>query len=227
MPEFVIKFLKENTMNIADNILNYHLRNVYFICGTACGGKTTVSTELAKKHGFMHLHMDDRYSENRMIADHINQPAMTAEFESWEHYFNRPYREYSKWLNDSMNEQLPMLLIELIKLSENQKVIADMIMPVKTALSVADAGHVAFLVADPETVTKDYYVRPDHQDIYRCIMSLSDPKKALENCSKTLEYGTQQFLDELYESGAYYLKRDENSTVGDTLKKVEKHFGLI
>lgn len=214
-------------MNIADNILKHHLRNVYFLCGTACGGKTTISKELAKKHGFLLYCEDASYSANKQIADAEYQPAMTTEFPSWEYYFNRPYKEYQKWLSDSSNEQIPMILIELIKLAEKQKVVVDMIMPVKAAMSITDYNRIAFLVAEPDMVTKDYYLRPDHIDLYNCIMSLEEPEKALENCNKTLAYGTRLFLDELYQSDAFYLKRDSSSTIDETFMKVEAHFGLV
>lgn len=36
-------------MNISDNILNSYLKNVYWIAGTNCGGKTTMTSYLAKK----------------------------------------------------------------------------------------------------------------------------------------------------------------------------------
>ncbi len=37
-------------MHIADNIIRHHLRNMYFLAGTACGGKTTMSRALAENH---------------------------------------------------------------------------------------------------------------------------------------------------------------------------------
>ena len=39
-------------MNIPDNILKQKLRNVYFIWGGSCAGKTTSATELQRKHGY-------------------------------------------------------------------------------------------------------------------------------------------------------------------------------
>ena len=37
-------------MIFQDNVIKEYLRNVYFITGTPCGGKTTISRELAKRH---------------------------------------------------------------------------------------------------------------------------------------------------------------------------------
>lgn len=38
-------------MNIADNVLKHHLKHVYWVSGTNCGGKTTMTNYLARKHG--------------------------------------------------------------------------------------------------------------------------------------------------------------------------------
>ncbi len=42
-------------MNIAENILKNSLKNVYFLAGTDCGGKTTMANELSKKYGFIYF----------------------------------------------------------------------------------------------------------------------------------------------------------------------------
>ena len=39
-------------MIFQDNVIKEYLKNVYFITGTPCGGKTTVSRALAEKYGF-------------------------------------------------------------------------------------------------------------------------------------------------------------------------------
>jgi len=57
-------------------------------------------------------------------------------------------------------------------------------------------------------------------------MSLGDPAASLENCNEMLMYGNQLYLDELYESGLFYIMRDDNSTVEKTLILVEQHFGF-
>ena len=40
-------------MKIANNIIKEHLKNVYFLCGGAYGGKTTMARLLEEKHGFI------------------------------------------------------------------------------------------------------------------------------------------------------------------------------
>ena len=38
-------------MKIANNIIKDHLKNVYFLCGGAYGGKTTMAKLIEEKHG--------------------------------------------------------------------------------------------------------------------------------------------------------------------------------
>ena len=56
-------------MNIQTNILRHALKNVYFLSGNACGGKTILSRMLAEKHGFVLYDMDAVYDIHRAIAD--------------------------------------------------------------------------------------------------------------------------------------------------------------
>jgi len=212
---------------IASNILKHYLKNVYFFCGTACGGKTTISKAFAQKHGFIWLDEDTLNKQMAAIADPEYQPAWCSRPIDWEVYFNRPYKEYHHWLSDCGDEMLPMELLELIRLSADQKVAVDMYnMPPKMALELTETNRIVFLVTTPERVIRDYYNRPGHREIYDCIMNLRDPEAALENCNKMLVYGNQLFLDELNQSGLFFIMRDDNSTIKDTLALVENHFSM-
>jgi len=214
-------------LEIANNILKRYLKNVYFFCGTACGGKTTVSKAFAEKHGFIWLDEDTLNKQMADIAKPTYQPAWCSRPADWETYFNRPYKEYHQWLNDCGEEMLPMELLELIQLSANSQVAVDMYnMPPKFALELTDPSRIVFLVTTPERIVRDYYNRHGHREIYDCIMSLRDPEAALANTNQMLAYGNQLFLDELFQSGLFYIMRDDTSTVDNTLMLVEKHFGL-
>ena len=214
-------------MNVANNILKRYLKNVYFFCGTACGGKTTVSRAFAEKHGLYWLSEDSLNEQMARIAEPGAQPAWCSRPDDWETYFNRPYKEYHRWLSDCAAEMLPLALTELISLSADRRVAVDLYnLPPQTALEYTERNRIVFLVTSPERVVRDYYDRPGHSEIYECIMGLRDPVAALENTNKMLAYNAELFLEELYASGLYYIFRDDESTVEKTLALVERHFGL-
>ena len=85
-------------MIFQDNVMKEYLKNVYFIAGTPCGGKTTISCALAKKYGFEIYDIDERFDEHRKISDPLYQPAMNAYFKSADAFFGRTVKEYKNWL---------------------------------------------------------------------------------------------------------------------------------
>lgn len=214
-------------MNIADNVVRHALRNVYFLTGTACGGKTTISQALAEKYRWVRYDADERYDAHRAVADTVYQPAMTAAFADWQTYFMRPPAVYQAWLDASMREQLEMALTDLMVLAADQTVVADLHMPVEVAKRIAVPNQVVCLVTTPERVARDYFDRPDHRAIRDCLEGLPDPARAIENVRDTLKRGARKYLDDLKDSGLVSLWRDEYSTVAGTLAQVEAHFGLI
>jgi len=214
-------------MNIPNNMLKHYLRDVYFFCGTACGGKTTMSRIFAEKHDLLWLDEDTLNTNMSQLAEPEYQPAWCSRPADWEEYFNRPYKEFHQWLSDCADEMLPMELLELIRLSAGRQVAVDMYnMHPKAALELTKPDHIVFLVTTPERVVRDYYDRPGHREIYDCIMGLRDPDASLDNCNKMLAYGNQLFLDELYESGLFYIMRDDAGTIEATLAMVEQHFSF-
>ena len=89
-------------MIFQDNVMKEYLKNVYFIAGTPCGGKTTISCALAKKYGFEIYDIDERFDEHRKISDPLYQPAMNAYFKSADAFFGRTVKEYKNNI-DSIN----------------------------------------------------------------------------------------------------------------------------
>ena len=110
-------------MNISNNVLKHYLKNVYFLAGTACGGKSTMSKALAKKHGLVLLEENQFINKYKEIATEAEQPAFTKKFPDYEFYFNQPPIEYSEWLSASLAEQLEMIFMDLIVLSQDKKIV--------------------------------------------------------------------------------------------------------
>lgn len=213
-------------MRISSNILKHHLKNAYFLSGTACGGKTTMAKILSEKHGFILYNGSIHHEGHREVATPDEQPNLTRVFLSWECYFNRPVSEYWQWLSDCREEQLEMILVDLLKLPNDQKIMVDMHLTPEVAKEITDFERVAFLIAEPDLVIRDYFDRDDHRDMLECIMSLSDPDKALKNVADVLAHGVKKDLESVYESGLFYIKRDENSTTEETLRLLERHLNL-
>ena len=79
-------------MIFQDNVIKAYLKNVYFITGTPCGGKTTISRELAKRHNLPVYDIDERFAVHQKLSDPVFQPSMNKIFRMRMSSLDEPYR---------------------------------------------------------------------------------------------------------------------------------------
>ena len=214
-------------MNFQENVLKEYLKNVYFITGTPCGGKTTISRALAEKYEFELFDIDERFEEHQKISDSAHQPAMNKQFRNADEFFGRSVEEYKKWLIDNTREQLEFVLLDLIRASADKKILCDCHLTVEQALMFSDPSRVVFLIKDPSNLVDEYRERWDHQGFNQYINSSSDVESAKKTVSTTLYELNIGHIEEVKNSPFFWLERTTTSTVEDTLARVERHFGLI
>ena len=220
-------------MKIANNILKHSLQNVYFLVGTACGGKTTMAKELSKKHGF--IHFNDNWNEEafkvwQSIIDEKYQPNSAKRKEmDWEEYFSRSVEEFLADKNDNhgSDELLEFSIIELIKLSQSNKVVADIwVEDWDLIMEFSDYSRIACLLAPGELIIRDYYQRDDHKDFTECIKSLKEPEKKFETQNELFRIGAKEMAEKAEKYNLFSIMRSETSTVENTLIMLENHFCL-
>lgn len=213
-------------MNFQENVLKEYLKNVYFITGTPCGGKTTISRALAKKYGFELFDIDERFEEHQKISDPAHQPAMNKQFRNADEFFGRSVEEYKKWLIDNTREQLEFVLLDLIRASADKKILCDCHLTVEQALMFSDPSRVVFLIKDPSNLVDEYRERWVHQGFNQYLNSASDVESAKKTVSTTLYELNVGHIEEVKNSPFFWIERTAKSTVPDTLARVEKHLGL-
>ncbi len=221
-------------MRIAENILKHNLQNVYFLVGTACGGKTTAAKALSEKYDLYHFNdnwHEDRFEIYRSICNEKYQPQSTrkAGTTDWEAYFGRSVEEFLADESDygEFDEYIEFMLIELIKLSQQQKVIADIGIPLPLLTEISEYKKIACLLATPEMVTcENYGKREDHREFLECLLSLKEPEKKIATQDELFRIGVEKMYHDVEEYDLFYIVRDEHSTVENTVSLLEKHFSL-
>lgn len=207
-------------------------RNVYFITGTAYAGKSTMINLLAERYGgiLCEENYHDRFFPE---PDKKEYPFLqyTRELKDWHDFIRRTPDEYEAWISGTSKECESLELIILEELDrQGRPVFADTNISVETLRSVAERDHVLIMLADPQISVKRFFERPDRekQFLYRLIMEEPDPEYALENFRRCLmRINTQEKYDEYLHSGFPVILRDENRSVEQTLKLVEKAFRLV
>mgnify|MGYP000155241385 CR=1 FL=1 len=67
-------------MIFQDNVIKEYLKNVYFITGTPCGGKTTVSRALAESMDLNYLMLMRDSTSTKKCSNPLFQPAIEYVF---------------------------------------------------------------------------------------------------------------------------------------------------
>lgn len=213
-------------MIFQDNVIKEYLKNVYFITGTPCGGKTTISRELAKRHNLIVYDIDEQFEKHQQMSSSDFQPSMNKVFKDANDFFGRTIEEYRQWLIDNTREQLDFVLLDLIRLSHNQIVLCDCHLTVEEADKLTEPSRIVFLIKEPSKLVDDYCNRPDHQGFNNFINSASNVEKAKAVCNETLKSINKKRCEMIKASKYFWLERNENSTVDETTRIVEQHFSL-
>lgn len=202
-------------------------KNVYFVTGTATGGKTTISKAIAEKYGFIRYDVDVEFNRHLKLSNPIDQPNMNKQFNNADDFFMRSKEEYVDWLINNTYEQLPFVLEDLVKLSKNHTIVCDLHIQPEDARQLCDNDKVVFLIRENnDNIIDDYCNRKDHVGFKNYINSASNPTRAKQNCNEVLRQINTQRCNEIKNSEFLYIERNELSTVEKTLEIVEKHFHL-
>ena len=212
-------------MELPDNILKYYLKNVYFISGSACGGKSTIARRLSIKHGIELYNWDERFAQHKAISDPIHQPYMNKTWESWEAYFSRPPSDQS--VTHSILEQVKIAIVELLTLSQGRPIIVEGIFPCDILDRISSKNRVVFLMAEMQAIRADFFSRADKQDMLRCIETLENPEQAKENVFRSIEYALNRDIENVKNSGFWYHVRGVNPDWEWLVQAIEHQFELI
>ena len=214
-------------MKIANNIIKEHLKNVYFLCGGAYGGKTTMARLFEEKHGFIRYRQGDHWDDYSVIANAENQPAMSLDRSSdWHGFFAQPPRKYADWMRAELHEEAEFTVADLLSMPKDKKIIVDGILPIDLLKEISDYEHVFLLFAPNEMKRKHYFDRADKDEVYQFILSFPDGQELLSNVIEALNLDNEAERQSFVESGFRYLERKEGDTIEDTLRKIEEHFLL-
>ena len=218
-------------MNIENNLLKSLFRNVYFVNGTAYAGKSTMVKLLAEKYDG--ICCGENYHDALMsLIDPVHQPALSYfdTMSGWQEFVTRTPEEYDNWIINVSNEAAQLEVMILIRLAATgKKIFVDTNISVDVLKEISDYHHVAIMLSPQWTSVNRFFDRPDpeKQFLYQKLLETPDPEAAIANFRKCLEkINSKEHYDEFANSGFYVQHRDDDRTVEESLKLLERHFML-
>lgn len=214
-------------MNFKNNIIKHNLKNVIFVSGTACGGKTTMARLIAEKYNYYLYDLDKMYETHRKIADEINQPQMCCHLKDFHKQYTRSPQEMALWNMSSLEEQTEMALIDLMTLSRHQKVVADVLYSPAYTREILDYNQIAFLVVDKSVIRKTYFNRPEKRGFNEFVKKQKLSDAYFENIFRGLELTNELEQEKMKQSGFFVYERQENDTYESVLQILENHYNFL
>jgi hypothetical protein len=221
----------------ANNIILNKLRNVYFIIGGSCSGKTTAAIELSKKYGMYHYNSDEMRSKHFASANYLEQPALSRYVPNFSALSLKDARE---WETAIVKEMTPMIIADLIEFSgKYEKIIFEGDVDTFSIIPIIKHNKIICLSVCGRITKRDFFNRPDHYHMIDNIKNRTDisEKEKDEMIFKMREIacgvGVKPEDDivkipkEVGEFGIKHYIRDDNSTVEEMMVVIEKHFGLV
>lgn len=220
-------------MNIQNNIIKHYLRNVLFVTGTAYAGKSTMCKLLAQTYDLCHC--EENYNSEVIfrVIDQEHQPNLNYfnTKKDWQEYLNRTPDEYEAWINGNSRELSGFEVCELIRLSQDRKVIVDTNIPLELLMEIADYNQIAVLLTEEVISSERFFDRDDPEKVFlkEQILSGPTPEKTMKNFKACIaRTNNNQIIQEFMTSGCYVISRENTYTDERDvlLKKLSKHFGL-
>ena len=201
-------------------------RNVFFILGCPCAGKTTVAKILTQRYNMFLLSGDERRFDYYKHADKAKHKYMTMDASS---FWDWSLDEMVDWERGVISEQTPMIIEELNRLSkEHDIVLFEGMMDIKYLLSVADRNHIVYLTVDREICEKDFFGRGDHNGMLTVIMNtegISDEEK-----NRRIEIRRASAIAAFYEDAQSYglqsFSRKDISSPIEMTNKIAQYFNM-
>ena len=201
-------------------------RNVFFILGCPCAGKTTVAKILTQRYNMFLLSGDERRFDYYKHADKAKHKYMTMDASS---FWDWSLDEMVDWERGVISEQTPMIIEELDKLSKERDIVLfEGMMDIKYLLSVADRNHIVYLTVDREICEKDFFGRGDHNGMLTAIMNtegISDEEK-----NRRIEIRRASAIAAFYEDAQSYglqsFSRKDISSPIEMTNKIAHYFNM-
>ncbi len=221
-------------IQISDNLVKHYLRNVYFINGHSCAGKSTMVKMLSERYDMIACgeNYHDVFPQEKLCR--WKQPALCyfGTMSGWEEWLNMTPQEHADWIARTTQECAEIEVLELIRLSASgKKVVVDTNIPPDMLHAISDYDHVAIMLCDPPDICATRFFKrddPEKQFLLEQISKCKDPQATRKNFDSWLSYHPADEIDFAHCGFFTYTRSDfDSDTREEVLTVLAKHFGLV
>ncbi len=200
---------------------------IYWIGGSTCAGKTTISNALAANYGLTIYHCDDFIGKHTEKSNPQEQPNLNKiSNASWNDILSMNVEEYLDWATSSFSEEFGMILEDLNKLSADKPILVEGInlLPKLIKEVITNIGQAIWLVAD-ETFYKKHQMK--RQELFERLKECSNQEQALQNyMDNDLAFG-KYILNDAKKLDLKVIEIVNGSDIKNYIELISMHFNLV
>ena len=198
---------------------------IYWIGGSTCAGKTTISNILAVKYGFTVYHCDEYLGKHMEKSNAQEHPNLSRKV-SFNDILSMKVEEYLNWSMDVFNEEFEMILEDLDKLSDGKPILVEGVnlLPKLIKDEITDINHAVWLVANEVFYKKHQMQR---NEMFERVKECSNPEQALHNyINDDLAFG-KHILKDTKRLGLKVMEVENESDIMKYVEVVSSYFNLL
>jgi 2-phosphoglycerate kinase len=200
---------------------------VYWIGGSTCAGKTTISNALSAKYGLTVYHCDDyigKHIDKSNAQEHPNLNKITKT--SWDDILSMNVEDYLNWTMGSFIEEFGMILEDLYKLSDDKPILVEGInlLPQLIKDNIVNINHAVWLVAD-ETFYKEHQMK--RKELFERVKECYNQEQALQNyINDDLAFG-KYILNDAKMLNFKVIEIGNESDITENMELISTYFNLV
>lgn len=204
------------------------LSRLYWLVGSVCGGKTTISTPIAERLNWNVYHCDKYFNENRKKASPKKHPTFYKISQiTGDELWLRPLDEQILMQIAFEDEEFIIALEELSKMlkEDDRSLIFDGHVSPKTLPPfLYDKNHAFYLVATEKFQIGKYSQRPEILDV---LNKTSNKKLAWYNWMQRDMATARSIKEQAKQKGLSCLSVDGSLSIEETYNKIIKQFTML
>ncbi|SET40820.1 hypothetical protein SAMN05660297_02307 [Natronincola peptidivorans] len=221
--------LNENLLNEARKVLK-NRKNIFWIVGGSCSGKSTVSKAIAQTSGLLYYNMDEyifgkyikRYSKELHPANWAwffaeNPLDWALSFSSWE--------ENNQFNIAATAEQLNLFCEDIQKIDKDQAILVDGGITNPAMLArVLDTHQICCIKVEDDLCIRIWEDCKERQPMKEMILQLPSPQEKWSKFLDTNILMNRQIETECRENGIKIFYREDKTTVDDMANEITTLF---
>ena len=200
--------------------------HLYWIGGSPCGGKSTITETLAAEYGLGLYRMDKHVDRLMERITEKDQPALSQwAAQSWDQRWMQAVDALLSFINKAYNEEFAWCLNEILEIPAEQPTIVEgnPLQPALVQPYLTDRRHAIWLIAQDEDLENFYARRTWIQEILK---ECTQPETAFSNWMAREIRFAHQIRQACEQDQLFYLMSDPGQTINEKAEIVANHFQL-